>query len=192
MSEHYLSNATAARLHRHFEAGHMVAPTDKLVRNTADAVGDIAQAILELAGKSEIVARGVRWFNRAIVSQSEYLGWALDIFPREQVIDRRERAIRFLEEAQELAQTQGVTEDDNARLGRRVWSRPVGEVWQEIGGAQFCLFSLAENLGMSAISCAEQDLFRVKSMDPEHFRRKNAEKVVDGVTFTSTTLKEHP
>lgn len=131
------------------------------------------------------------WTHR--ISQFEYLAWALSVFPAAQVLDKRERAMRFLEEAMELAQTQGITLADMDRLAGRVMSRPVGVVEQEIGGAMFTLYSLADNLTIDANDCAEKDLLRVRAMDPEFFRTKNAEKIRDGVAFVpQQTLKEHP
>lgn len=59
-------------------------------------------------------------------------------------MDPGERAMRMLEEAAELAQALGVAEEQFRLIGRHVWSKPKGEIYQELGGAALTLAACAE------------------------------------------------
>jgi NTP pyrophosphatase (non-canonical NTP hydrolase) len=85
--------------------------------------------------------------------------WARECFPPEVVNDKVERALRLLEEAMELAQASGVTQDHAERLVRYTFSRPVGDVQQEVGGVMVTLAVLcnAHEVDMTHAGWAEFD-----------------------------------
>jgi len=60
-----------------------------------------------------------------------------------------ERGRRFFEEATELVQVVGLSKEDLHKIIDYVYSRPVGDVRQEIGGTMVCLALLAEGLGLN-------------------------------------------
>ena len=60
--------------------------------------------------------------------------WVAACFPPSSHHDVDERTHRFLEEALELAQANGCTKDDAMELVSYVFSRPVGDSFQETGG----------------------------------------------------------
>lgn len=94
----------------------------------------------------------------------------------------KERALRFLEEALELAQAMGLGEGDVSRMRRYVWARPIGEVSQEIGGVMVTLYGLAEVMGISVETEENREIARV--LHPafvEKIRRKHALKVAAGI-----------
>lgn len=95
--------------------------------------------------------------------------------------NRRIRALRFLEEAMELGQTQGLTFDDVVRQAQWTYGRPVGDVKQEIGGVTVSLYALAENLGVSVDGCEADELLRVKTIDPAKIQAKEAAKIAAGL-----------
>ncbi len=100
------------------------------------------------------------------------------------VAQPRERAMRFIEEAIELAQAAGITFDEVARLVTYVFSRPVGEPAQEVGGVGVTLLSYCESVGLSANAEEQREHARVLAIDPEHFRRKHNTKSDAGVSTT--------
>lgn len=115
--------------------------------------------------------------------QSWFFDWAQKAFGGE-VINRRVRAFRFLEEAMELAQTQGLTLEDVYRQANYTFAREVGEVKQEIGGVTLSLYALAENLGISVDGCEADELLRVRGATPADYAKmaaKNALKVQAGL-----------
>lgn len=76
--------------------------------------------------------------------------------------DLLERADRFIEEALELAQTMpGFTTDRAHALVEYVFSRPVGERHQEVGGVKVTLAALCNPVGIDVDAAAEDELARV-------------------------------
>lgn len=71
-----------------------------------------------------------------------------DAFPDDPLVRPKVRVYRFLEEAMELAQAMEVSKEDAAKLLDYVFSRPVGEVQQELGGVVFTLVGVANSLDM--------------------------------------------
>jgi hypothetical protein len=88
------------------------------------------------------------------------------------------RGHRFVEESIELAQSAGVTREDVLMLVDYVYSRPVGEPTQEVGGVALTLAGLccALNINMSEASLME--LGRVW-LNIDKIRAKNATKKAD-------------
>ncbi|MBV2148082.1 hypothetical protein KRZ98_07250 [Sphingobium sp. AS12] len=68
--------------------------------------------------------------------------WLEACFPVEVRSDRTERTHRFLEEALELAQANGCSQDDAVALVDYVFGRPKGDPKQEVGGVMVTLASL--------------------------------------------------
>jgi len=107
--------------------------------------------------------------------------WALSTFG-ELALEPHERARRFLEEALELCQTQGVTHDEAHRLVDYVFERPIGEPRQELGGSMITLLLLAEVLGLDALGEALREQARVEQPGMrERMQAKHARKVQQGV-----------
>jgi PAS domain-containing protein len=95
---------------------------------------------------------------------------------------QRERALRMVEEALELGQAAGVTWDDVARLAARVYGRPAGEAWQEVGGVIVCVRALCQAMGLSAEYCEVREIERVTSMPLEELQRRHRLKLAAGLT----------
>lgn len=107
--------------------------------------------------------------------------WAIDIFGAKVATDRKERARRMLEEAMELAQAEGLTAIEQARIADRVWRRTPGHLWQEIGQLQMTLDCLAANVGVSADEQAELEFARVQRITKEEWAIRHAAKVKLGI-----------
>lgn len=108
-----------------------------------------------------------------------FLTWAVQNFGKV-AKNHDERAARLVEEAVEICQVQGVSEEVIHRIVCRVYSRPVGRLEQEIGGTTLALMAVAENAGLSMDKCAEDEFNRVMQRDKQWWQWKHQEKVDAG------------
>lgn len=74
--------------------------------------------------------------------------------------DREERTHRFLEEAIELAQASGCSKLAAMQLVDYVYSRPKGEIDQEVGGVMVTLAGLCSASGIDMQEAADHELAR--------------------------------
>jgi NTP pyrophosphatase (non-canonical NTP hydrolase) len=91
--------------------------------------------------------------------------------------------MRFLEEALELAQAEGMTEEEARRVAAYVWGRPVGETGQEVGGVMVTLAAFCHRREIDLQAEALREFDRIDS--PEMRRRifdKQAFKRAQGLT----------
>jgi hypothetical protein len=114
--------------------------------------------------------------------QMRVAAWVLGTFGHSVLMNRRERAMRVLEEALELAQAEGLGVVDVQRLTERVFSRPVGEPGQEGAGVAVTLFAWASSAGASVEALMREELARIEHPAMvERIRKKQAEKQAAGV-----------
>ncbi|WP_263418702.1 hypothetical protein [Terriglobus albidus] len=116
-----------------------------------------------------------RFYRQVLVSQ-----WCRNAFGVEAATHLPQRGIRLLEESCEAAQAAGVDIFMAHRLVDYVWSRPVGELSQELGGVGVTLLAIAAAAGMSADDCEAREVSRVLAKPLEHFAKRNAEKNAAG------------
>lgn len=124
-----------------------------------------------LSGQSLTAASQEETYQRRVRA------WVLDCFGQAIADDMTERSFRFLEEALELVQAVGCTQEQAARLVAYVYGRPIGERWQEVGGVMVTLAALTSAAGIDMAAEAERELARV--CDPAvtaKIRRKQAAK----------------
>ncbi len=119
-------------------------------------------------------------------TQKAVLKWAVDSFGPI-ALNRDERAARLVEEAVEVAQVEGVRAEVVQRILARVYSRPPGELGQEIGGCGITLLALAENAGIDHDTEVLREWRRVLSKPRNWWERKHAEKVAAGTANLSPT-----
>jgi hypothetical protein len=96
-------------------------------------------------------------------------------------MDPHERAMRFLEEANELAQAMGVNGTEAIRVARHVYGKVPGMIHQELGGAGMTLLACAESNEELLSGCIYQELERVESLPLERFRDRQAENAKNGI-----------
>lgn len=108
--------------------------------------------------------------------------WAVRSFGQEHVGDARVRAVRVVEEAIELAQSLGCCPASRSRPWDVVYAGELGKVEQEIGGTILTLAVLCEARGVSMLELFERELLRVLGKPPEHFAKRNANKLRQGLT----------
>lgn len=94
--------------------------------------------------------------------QENVEGWLLQCFGKEIATDSQERAFRFIEEALELAQAIGVTENEATQVLKYVYRRPTGEREQEIGGVMVTLAALCYAIDVDFEAVSVKELMRVK------------------------------
>lgn len=111
---------------------------------------------------------------------SEFLAWAADMFGPI-ALDRRERMARFLEEAIELAQADGMMPDIIEKIVQRVYSRPPGPINKEVGQVQATLELYAQVMGISANAEAAREFNRVQMIPRDEWERRHAAKVALGI-----------
>lgn len=89
-----------------------------------------------------------------------------------------------LEEALELGQAEGLSRADAELMVNYVYSRPVGESGQEVGGVMVTLAALCWNANIDLGSAAGGELLRIEAPEVmEKIRLKQAAKTaIDGIT----------
>lgn len=124
--------------------------------------------------------------------------WGIRAFGVVHMTSRPQRAVRFLEEAVEAYQAAGADKEMAHRLVDYVFSRPVGDLAQELGGCGLTLLLFAQAADMSADQCEARELARVLSKPASEFARRNQDKneagfaVAAGYTVTHVSLDDTP
>jgi hypothetical protein len=129
----------------------------------------------QVVDKSYLQNSRSRYTRQLIVSE-----WLLKTFG-EDSLSRFNRALRFLEEAIELVQAEGLLVEEAQKLLEYVYSRPLGSPPQEAGGVGLALLAYCESIGYSADHLETDEIERVLALDPDHFRKRQAEKIAAGV-----------
>jgi NTP pyrophosphatase (non-canonical NTP hydrolase) len=101
--------------------------------------------------------------------------WFVACFSEEDVYDIVERNHRFLEEALELFQACGCTASEAHQLVDYVFSRPVGDIEQEIGGVLTTLAMVCSSEDIDLKEAGETELARM-IRNIAKIRTKQAEK----------------
>lgn len=108
--------------------------------------------------------------------QNRVVEWGRRCFGDDHMSDTKLRALRLLEEAIEFSQAVGVPIEQAARLVNYVYTRPVGNPEQELGGVGVCALAAAGALGVSTAQVLLTEIDRVESKSPEHFAARNKAK----------------
>lgn len=122
-----------------------------------------------------------------------FLAWAADVFG-DVALDRKERAMRFLEEALEVAHAEGVEMLIADRIMGRVWKKAPNpaETPREIGQAYACLETYAESIGVSADAEATTEFERVQTFSKDVLRERHQAKVVLGIALNPSSSLSRP
>lgn len=107
--------------------------------------------------------------------QERVFPWTTECFGEEIASDKTERNHRFIEEALELVQAAGATENECHQLVDYVFGRSVGELTQEIGGVMVTLAALCNAHGENMHEAGDAELLRCWSII-EKIRAKQAAK----------------
>lgn len=132
---------------------------------------DIAQSIADA-----IPTRDEAALPEAVATFQERVApWMLACFGEEIAADRLERNDRFIEEALELCQANGYDATRAHQLVDYVFSRPVGEKWNEVGGVMVTLAALCNTIGVDIDEAADRELARIWTK-VEQIREKQKSK----------------
>lgn len=107
--------------------------------------------------------------------QKAVIQWVEDTFGKSS-LTTRERALRVLEEAIELAQAEGIEINQACSVAEHVFSKPPGDPVQEVGGLGVTLLAYCEARGVSADMEERREFNRVLAVDPAHFRARHNKK----------------
>lgn len=134
-----------------------------------------------LVSGTSAVVREVQLFRRLTTIPAAFLKWGVEVFGS-QASDPKERAMRFLEEALEVAQAFGIVRDVAAGMVERVYSREVdADKHKEIGQATATLFMLAHQASIDPLNAMEVEWQRVRSVPVEELKARHAVKVAAGL-----------
>jgi len=123
--------------------------------------------------------------------QAAVLRWVTDTFGAS-TINPRERVLRVLEEAIELAQAEGVPAELARGVLEHVYKKPPGDPAQEIGGVGVTLLGYCAVKGISADAAERAEAERVFAVDPTYFRERHNAKAAAGIaTWTDARVEAH-
>lgn len=156
-------------------ASDEVAGLVERLRNGPYTVGPATGEIMELAQAADMLERLAGPVQEPF--QERVGGWMLECFTPEITADKLERNDRFIEEALELVQSCGYDAARAHALVDYVFSRPVGEPSQEVGGVMVTLAALCNPHGIDMVVAAETELARILAPKViEKIRAKQASK----------------
>jgi hypothetical protein len=108
--------------------------------------------------------------------QQQIEAWCIAAFGHAEATSLPQRGLRLLEEAAEAAQAVSVDLAMAHHLLDVVWSKPAGEIGQELGGVGVTTLALAAAAGLWADEEEAREATRVLSKPIEHFRKRNQAK----------------
>lgn len=118
-------------------------------------------------------------------TQKEILEWAANTFGS-LALDTRERSLRFIEEAIELAQACQITPEEIQSTVTRVYSRERGDPHKETGQAYMTLAALAEWLRIDLNDALLREWRRVQGVPLEEWVKRHNAKVELGIATPMT------
>ena len=111
--------------------------------------------------------------------QARVAEWMMNCFGADITNSLEERCFRFFEEAAELCQALGMTEDQARDLVTYTWSRPAGEPAQEVGGVMVTLAAACHAAHLSMKEAGETELARIDTPETiDQIRRKHQAKTL--------------
>jgi|SRR5277367_1761673 len=122
--------------------------------------------------------------------QAQICAWATAAFSAEEATSLPQRGIRLLEEAVEAFQACGGIEEAAHRLVGFVFSRPPGEIGQELGGVGVTVLALAAAAGLSADVEERREVERILSKPIEEFTKRNEAKNAAGFLLVPVPAAE--
>lgn len=127
--------------------------------------------------------------------QKRVAAWVRLAFGEKAMADRWERIARVVEEAIELAQAEGLDDEDVYRILKRVYNRPIGLGSQEVGGLMVTLLAWAESSSTDLTAVTLTEIERIE--DPAtmaRIRLKQEEKAAAGTahSFNAPALTDTP
>lgn len=107
--------------------------------------------------------------------------WVMRRFGRKCLLDPKERAVRLLEEALELAQAEDIGLETVSATALYVYGRPKGERSQEAAGVAVCLLAYCRARHLSFLRIADKEVTRIEHVAPHISQAKHAAKAHAGI-----------
>lgn len=107
--------------------------------------------------------------------------WGVRCFGHPHMMNIKIRSLRTTEEVLELGQALGVPEDVVHKLVTVVYSRPIGNAHQEIGGSMVTLMCLCHSMNIDPELAFLIEVKRCLAKDPVHFAQRNLDKLNMGL-----------
>lgn len=107
--------------------------------------------------------------------QDKIKSWLYRCFDEEVCESKPDRNHRFLEEALELVQANGISHEECHQILNYVYARPKGELTQEVGGVITTLAALCASYKVDLEDCALTELDRIEA-NVERIREKQRGK----------------
>lgn len=109
--------------------------------------------------------------------------WVHSRFGVTVLMNIRERVARVLEEAVELAQSEGLTESEANKIVASVFAKPSGFPPQEAAGVAVTLLAWAECQMQNLDDLVEKEIDRIESLPINHFRKRQQAKADAGTAM---------
>jgi len=111
--------------------------------------------------------------------QDRVAAWMMTCFGADITNSLQERCLRFFEEAGELCQALGMTEQQARDLVAYTWGRDKGEPVQEVGGVMVTLAAMCHAAGLDMAAAGETELARINTPETiDEIRRKHHAKTL--------------
>lgn len=138
-------------------------------------------------------SRGAQWqAERGLLRsiQNRVSVWMNKVFTRDIADSPRQRMQRFLEEAIEWFQAEGMTKDDALALVDYVYGRPTGRPKQEIGGVAVTMFAACARMGYDFGECFETEFERINQPDIilKIRRKQDSKNAAIGISDTNPPM----
>ncbi len=146
----------------------------RLVRDTLQARNsELVERVRLLEGAHSLEHRSAEWVRTRIGAGSMH---------------PKERSLRLLEEALELAQAEGVTVAVAASMVRHIYGRPAGDPVREASGIASCLYAYCASKDVRLVDLATQELARNEAKPVEDIEASVARKVAAGLVADAEPL----
>lgn len=153
------------------------------ILNDPNLTSDSAKGLTEMFRKMYESFSGSNNLENMSAYQDTIEIWSQEVFGDDIACDMLERIMRFLEEAIELAQAEGMTQAEVNRVTDYVFNRNIGDCNQEVGGVMVTLAAYCSKKGISMSEEAIKEYHRINTPEmKERIFGKQAFKRSQGLT----------
>lgn len=122
------------------------------------------------------------------IRQHHIFEWCAAAFGMDHATSTEQRGLRLVEEAAEAAQAAGCNPETLRKIIDYVYSRPAGELQQELGGVGLCVLAMAASARFSADIAENAECARVMAKPLSFFAERN--RVKNNAGFVADAWKQ--
>lgn len=157
------------------------ATIEALVKQVTDLKAQVTK--LQTLGTKHVLERqAMNRYGSRRQRQRVVAGWASRVFGTV-ALNIRERAMRIVEEAMEVAQAAGVDFRTVELIGLRVFLRPSGDLEPEMGGLLVTTLAMCEVMGVDADEVERDEIERILTLNENKVREKHDGKRKLGIAL---------